>query len=91
VYPSFRRSPIQSEPPAAQPAVVEAVEAGLVDVDYAQAEAGLVWFSVTVRVLSSCDVIVTGGKIVAKVRRVTSMRPPTKINVSARRFQPRRC
>ena len=54
---------------------------------------GLVWFSVRVRVLPSGDVIVivTGGKVVASVRRVTSMRPPAKINGSARRFQPRRC
>jgi hypothetical protein len=33
------------------------------------------------------DVIVTGGKVVASARRVTSMRPPTQINGSARRFQ----
>jgi hypothetical protein len=41
-----------------------------------------------VRVLPSGDVIVTDGKVLASVRRVTSMRPPTKINGSARRFQP---
>ena len=75
----------------AQRPVVEAVEAGLVDVDHAQAEAGLVWFSVMVRMLPSGDVIVTGGKVVASMRRVTSMRPPAKINLSARRFQIRQC
>jgi hypothetical protein len=49
---------------------------------------GLVWFSVMVRVLPSGDVIVTGGKVVASARRVISMRPPAKINGSARRLQP---
>ena len=44
---------------------------------------GLVWFSVRVRVLPSGDVIVTGGKLVASVRRVTSMRPPTEVARSA--------
>jgi hypothetical protein len=52
---------------------------------------GLAWFSVMVRVLPSGDVIVTGGKVVASVRRVTPMRPPPKINGSAGHFRPAKC
>jgi len=41
---------------------------------------GLVWFQRDrARAARRADVIVTGGKVVAKVRRVTSIRPPTDV------------
>jgi hypothetical protein len=49
---------------------------------------GLVWFSVIVRVRPSGDVIVTGGKVVASVRRVTSKRLPTRSARSRGVFSP---
>jgi len=49
---------------------------------------GLIWFKVIVRVLPSGDVIATCGKLVASVRRVTSMRPPAKIKGARDVFSP---
>jgi len=52
--------------------VVEAVEGRAPSTPIApRPRHGLVWFSVRERVLPSGDVIVTGGKVVAKVSRVT--------------------
>jgi len=67
--------------------VVKAVEAGLVDVDHAQAQAGAGLVERDGARAAVGDVIVTGGWVVTSARRVTSMRSPTKINASARGFQ----
>jgi hypothetical protein len=77
----FQRVGIADRGHGPQRAVVEAVEAGLVDVDHALAEAGrdLAQLEVPWRRRRACRaVMVTCGKVAASVRRVTSMRPPTR-------------